>query len=145
MRPALGAILAAALPLAVVTPGPAASAPAPLAGTGWQLTSIETPAGPTDVPDPSMFTVVFGADGRASFRLDCNRGAGSWQAGADTPDSGQLSFGPIAATRMMCPQPSLDSRVGAALADVGGWRIDDGQLAMTPATGDTTLHWAPLP
>ena len=45
---------------------------------------------------------------------------------------------------MMCPQPPLDTRVSAALADIGGWRIDDGQLTMTPASGGTILHWAPL-
>ncbi|MCB0941381.1 MAG: META domain-containing protein [Mycobacterium sp.] len=132
-----------ALGSAMVTCGESAAATTPLAGSGWQLTSIESPAGPTTVDDPAAFTVAFDADGRAAFRLDCNRGGSSWQATAETPDSGTLSFGPIAVTRMMCPQPSLDDRVAAALADVGGWRIDDGRLAMTPATGDTILHWAP--
>lgn len=64
---------------------------------------------------------------------------------AATPDSGTLSFGPIAVTLMMCPQPSLDTRVAAALAGVRGWHIENGQLAMTPESGDTVLRWAPLP
>ena len=136
--------LGLAVGLAMVTCGESGAASTPLAGSGWKLTSIESPAGSTTVDDPAAFTVAFDADGRAAFRLDCNRGGGSWQATAETPDSGTLSFGPIAVTRMMCPQPSLDTRVSAALADIGGWRIDDGQLTMTPASGGTILHWAPL-
>jgi heat shock protein HslJ len=117
----------------------------PLTDTGWQLESIDSADGPTMVEGPSTFTVTFGADGHAAFLLDCNRGSGSWQATAATPDSGLLSFGPIAVTMRMCPQPSLDTRVAAALSGVGGWRIADGELTMTPASGDTALHWAPLP
>ena len=127
--------------LALATCAIAAADPTPLTDTGWQLVSIDSADGPTAVKDPSTFTVTFGADGHAAFLLDCNRGSGSWQA----TDSGTLSFGPIAVTLMMCPQPSLDTRVAAALSGVGGWRIEDGQLTMTPASGDTALHWAPLP
>ena len=111
--------------MALATCASAAADPTPLTDTGWQL--------------------AFGADGHAAFLLDCNRGSGSWQASAATPDSGTLSFGPIAVTLMMCPQPSLNTRVAAALSGVEGWRIEDGQLTMTPAPGDTALHWAPLP
>ena len=127
--------------LALATCAIAAADPTPLTDTEWQLVSIDSADGPTPVEGPSTFTVTFGADGHAAFLLDCNRGSGSWQA----TDSGTLSFGPIAVTLMMCPQPSLDTRVAAALSGVGGWRIEDGQLTMTPASGDTALHWAPLP
>ena len=127
--------------LALATCASAAADTTPLTDTGWQLVSIDSADGPTPVEGPSTFTVTFGADGHAAFLLDCNRGSGSWQA----TDSGTLSFGPIAVTLMMCPQPSLDTRVAAALSGVGGWRIEDGQLTMTPASGDTALHWAALP
>ena len=127
--------------LALATCASAAADTTPLTDTGWQLVSIDSADGPTPVEGSSTFTVTFGADGHAAFLLDCNRGSGSWQA----TDSGTLSFGPIAVTLMMCPQPSLDTRVAVALSGVGGWRIDDGQLTMTPASGDTALHWAPLP
>ncbi len=131
--------------LALATCGIAAADTTPLTDTDWQLVSIDSADGPTTLESPSTFTVTFGADGHAAFLLDCNRGSGSWQATAATPDSGTLSFGPIAVTLMMCPQPSLDTRVAAALSGVRGWRIEDGQLTMTPESGDTTLHWAPLP
>ena len=135
----------AALALTLATCAGAAADTTPLTDTGWQLTSIDSANGATGIQDPSTFTVTFGADGHAAFMLDCNRGCGSWQASAAAPDSGTLSFGPIAVTMMMCPQPSLDTRVAAALSGTGGWRIEDAQLTMTPASGDTTLHWAPLP
>ena len=131
--------------LALATCASAAADTTPLTDTGWQLTSIDSANGATGIQDPSTFTVTFVADGHAAFMLDCNRGSGSWQASAAAPDSGTLSFGPIAVTMMMCPQPSLDTRVAAALSGTGGWRIEDAQLTMTPASGDTTLHWAPLP
>ena len=130
--------------LALATCAIAAADPTPLTDTEWRLVSLDSADGPATVEGPSTFTVTFGADGQAAFQLDCNRGSGSWQATAPTPDSGSLSFGPIAVTLMMCPQPSLDSRVAAALSGVGGWHIQDGQLTMTPASGDTALHWAPL-
>lgn len=130
--------------LALLGCGTAAADPTPLSDTGWQLVSIDSPDGPTPVADPSAFTVTFGADGNAAFRLDCNRGSGSWQASSTAPDSGTLTFGPIAVTLMMCPQPSPDTRVAAALSSVGGWQISDGQLSLTPSSGDTTLRWAPL-
>jgi heat shock protein HslJ len=131
--------------LALATCASAAADATPLTDTGWQLVSIDSVDGTTGIADPSMFTVTFGADGLAAVLLDCNRGSGSWQATAVTPDSGTLSFGPIAVTLMMCPQPSLDSRVAAALSGVGGWRIEDGQLFITPASGTTTLRWTALP
>lgn len=128
--------------LALATCASAAADPTPMTDTGWRLVSLDSANGSTNVEGPSSFTVTFGADGQAAFQLDCNRGSGSWQATAATPDSGTLSFGPIAVTLMMCPQPSSDTRVAAALSGVGGWRIQDGQLTMTPATGDTTLRWS---
>jgi heat shock protein HslJ len=131
--------------LALATCGSAAADATPLTDTGWQLVSIDSVDGTMSIADPSTFTVTFGADGHAAFLLDCNRGSGSWQATTVTPDSGALSFGPIAVTLMMCPPPSLDTRVAAALSGVGGWRIGDGQLFMTPASGTTTLRWTALP
>ena len=73
-------------------------------------------------PPASHFTVAFGKDGQASFQLDCNRGSGTYQASPSSDGvSGSLTFGPIAATLMMCPQPSLDQTVSPALPHVRGY------------------------
>ena len=100
--------------------------------------------GTTTVPDPSKFTVSFGADGRAAFQIDCNRGNGSWEAVPSGEDSGALTFGPIAVTRMMCPQPSLDQRVSTALSQVRGYLIKDGQLHMSLLADSGILTWEPV-
>jgi len=118
----------------------------PLDGTSWRLLSLESMSdeqGTTTVPDPARYTVEFGTDGRAAFRIDCNRGNSTWQAEAASPDSGNLSFGPIATTRMACPQPSLDQTVSTALSYVRGFVIKDGRLRMSLLADGGILHWEP--
>ncbi len=116
-----------------------------LAGTSWQLVSIQSmddAQGTTTVPDPSKFTASFDTAGRASFLLDCNRGNGSYEAQPSTDGvSGTLTFGPIATTMMMCPQPSLDQRVSLALALVRGYLLKDDQLHMSQEADGGILDW----
>ena len=57
--------------------------------------------------------------------------------------SGTLTFGPIAVTRMMCPQPSLDQRVSTALSYVRTYLIKDGQLHMSLMADAGILTWEP--
>lgn len=117
-----------------------------LTGTTWQLVGIESMAPeqpPITVDDPSKYTVAFGDDGQAVFQVDCNRGNGTWQATAAAPDSGSLTFGPIALTRMYCPQPSLDSKVTAALGEVRSYLLADGRLHLSLAVDSGILHWEP--
>ncbi len=124
-----------------------AETPPTLDGTQWRLVAIQSmddQQGTTNVPDPSKYTVSFGTDGRAAFQIDCNRGNGSWEATPSDEDaSGTLTFGPIAVTRMMCPQPSLDQRVSEALSDVRTYLIRDRQLHMSMLADGGTLTWEP--
>ncbi|HTY28557.1 MAG TPA: META domain-containing protein [Mycobacterium sp.] len=118
----------------------------PLDGTSWRLVSMQSMSdeqGTTSVDDPSRYTVEFGTDGRAAFRIDCNRGTATWQASAASADSGSLSFGPIATTRMACPQPSLDQKVATALGYVRGFLLKDGLLHMSMLADGGILHWEP--
>ncbi len=141
-------IIAAAVALAATGCGPA-RATDPLTGTSWQLVSIESMAPDeqpsTAIDDPSKYTVAFGGDGRASFTVDCNRGSSSWQADAAAPDSGSLTFGPIALTRMFCPQPSADTQVAAALGRVRSFLLSDGQLHLSLEVDSGIMHWRPAP
>jgi heat shock protein HslJ len=62
---------------------PGSGRPPALAGNDWQLRSIQSmddAQGTTKIPDTQRYTVSFGPDGKATLRLDCNRGSGSWQA-----------------------------------------------------------------
>ncbi|MFM9033984.1 MAG: META domain-containing protein [Mycobacterium sp.] len=119
----------------------------PLTGTTWQLVGIESMAPDeqpsTTVEDPSEYTVTFGDDGKAGFRVDCNRGNSTWTSEAGASDSGTLSFGPIALTRMMCPQPSIDTKVAAALGRVRSYLISDGKLHLSLEADSGVMHWQP--
>ena len=123
------------------------SSPEPftLAGTSWRLVSIQSmddAKGTTPVPDPAKFTVAFGKDGQASFQLDCNRGSGTYQASPSGDGvSGSLTFGPIAVTLMMCPQPSLDQAVSQALSHVRGYIYKDAQLHLSQQADGGILSW----
>jgi heat shock protein HslJ len=121
--------------------------PTTLAGTQWRLVEIQSmddAQGTTKTPDPGKFTVDFGADGRAAFQIDCNRGNGSWEATPSGEDaSGTLIFGPIATTKMMCPQPSLDQSVAKALSNVRSYLIKDRQLHLPLLADGGILTWEP--
>jgi len=133
--------------LAMVANGSAGASTDGLVNTRWQLVSVETGDGqtPTEVDAPRKYTVAFDSDGYAAFRVDCNRGVGSWQAAAPTApsDVGSMSFGPIALTRMACPDPSLDQQVGAILAAVHSYRMADGHLSLIGDAG--VLNWDAVP
>lgn len=116
-----------------------------LEGTAWQLVSIQSmddAQGTTAVPDPSKFTVEFGKNGEAFFQLDCNRGKGTWKSEpGSSGDSGSVTFGPIATTLMLCPQPSLDQQVSTALGDVRSYLFEDGQLHLSQFADGGILNY----
>lgn len=132
--------------LALAGCGSAAAAD-PLTGTSWQLVSIDSMAPAeepsTTIDEPGLYSVTFGDDGRASFQVHCNRGSSTWQAEAAAPDSGSLTFGPIALTRMYCPQPSADTKVAAALGRVRSYLISDGRLHLSLEADGGIMNWKP--
>ena len=116
----------------------------PLAGTDWELHAIQSmddSQGTTHISDPGQLTVQFGADGRVSFKLDCNRGMGEWKLEAAGAESGKLSFGPIAATRALCPPPHLDERVVRDMAYVRSYLLKDGKLFMSLMADGGIYEW----
>lgn len=123
-----------ALLSACATPHPDTPAAHNLNGTTWQLHSIQATVEEQPVlivEHPERYTLSFHDDGRLSLRLDCNRGTGRWQATPSASgDSGQLTFGPIAMTRMFCPPPSLDTRVARDLGFVRSYLLRDGNLQL---------------
>lgn len=82
------------------------------AGARWHLLSIQSmddTQGGTRIDDPSRFSLHFQPDGQAVFRLDGNRGTGHYQVSPSADlSNGQMSFGPVAATRALCQPPHLD-------------------------------------
>jgi heat shock protein HslJ len=134
-------------PVAAACSSPPPPAPS-LAGTTWQLVEIQSmddSQGLTKVPDPGKYTVTFGDDGRAAFRIDCNRGNGSWETEAsEDGQSGSLTFGPIATTMMACPPPTIDQKVSTALPMVRGYLLKDNRLHMSQFADGDTLTWEPV-
>lgn len=143
---ALTACAALALPLSLGGCSRAEAAD-PFTGTAWQLVSIESMAPDerpsTTIDDPSAYTLDFGGDGRAAFRIDCNRGSATWTFVPAASDSGSLSFGPVAMTRMACQQPSVDAEVAAALGRVRSYLLSDGLLHLSTEADGGVMHWRP--
>jgi heat shock protein HslJ len=125
------------------TPAPAEEAAAPeLAGTAWRLLNIAEMDDSTDIPDdPSKYSLAFNPDGTASMRADCNRGNGSWTS--ESP--GQLQFGPIAATRAMCPPESLSDKFLAQFEWVRSYVLKDGHLFLATMADGAIIEFEPLP
>ncbi len=103
---------------------------------------VETFAGRA-VSSDAKVSIEIGADGVVSGSGGCNRFHGT----AKIAEGGALSFGPTAATRMMCePEVSeLEAGFFKSLEGVRGWRRDDAGLVLLDATGDTVLQLAASP
>lgn len=82
-----------------------------LVGITWQW--VETVYGDDSmvtVADPTRYTLTFMDDGSLAAQVDCNRGMGSF-----TTDGSSLTIGPLATTRMACPE---DSQANVFLQDL---------------------------
>jgi len=95
----------------------------------------------TTIAEPSKFTVTFGDDGKAGFLINCNRGNSTWQVEGASPDSGSLTFGPIAVTRMACPSPDNDAKVASAFGQVRSYLFKDGKLHLSLAADSGIMHF----
>jgi heat shock protein HslJ len=109
--------------------GGSAAAPAnggsELGGTSWQLLRFEGGDDTTLTPDdPTKYTLEFAAGGSLVARVDCNRGRGTWESSS----AGQLTFGPLALTRAMCPPGSMHDQVVRQLGFVRSYVLKDGHL-----------------
>ncbi|WP_158094294.1 META domain-containing protein [Erythrobacter donghaensis] len=81
----------------------------PLTGTEWQLVAIDT-SGSTTTLTPALqsrHTIAFMDAGEMQLQLDCNRGRSTWTAGQPANGAGSIAIGPVAGTKMLCPEPSF--------------------------------------
>lgn len=118
--------------LLLLTAASAGAQPTPagsgLAGTSWQLVRFQGGDDTVLTPrDRTRYTVEFGADGRVSARIDCNRGSGTWTS----TGSGQLQFGPMALTRAMCPPGSMHDKIAKDWTFTRSYVIRDGHLFLS--------------
>lgn len=125
-------LAAACAPKAPTPPVPPPLPHASLTGGWWHLVEIRS----RDVvrpTDPLRYTVTFHGGGAVDMQLDCNKGRGKYSAGT----KGEMSFGPIAVTKMFCGQTSLGDRVGRDMGDVRSYAIDGNQLSMKLSDGSS--------
>jgi len=110
------------------------------AGTTFAWLGTDAGGARRNVPaDPTRYTIAFEASGRATLRLDCNRGSAQWER-----DGGKLVLSPVAATKMMCPRGSLDTSFANDLSRVESWRVEGGTLVLTGRDG-STMRLRPMP
>ena len=128
-----------------VLPGTVNAPPPPMAAAGdslltntvWTWHGTQLPDGSRIAPEtPERYTILFQPGGTASVRADCNRGSGSYLL-----SGGQLSFGPIALTKMMCPSGSRDGDFLRGLAAVTRQRWSGDDLVLDLAGGGGTMRF----
>jgi heat shock protein HslJ/uncharacterized lipoprotein YbaY len=137
----LFAVTLVALTLTVQAAAESQSSSTSLAGTSWQLVRVQSSDEKTITPDDrSKYTITFGRDGRASIRLDCNRGSGSYES----KEPNHLEFGRFALTLMMCTPGSLHNRIARDLGSVRSYVIKDGHLFLSLMADGGIYEFEPL-
>jgi heat shock protein HslJ len=116
-------------------PAPLPGGPLTLQGTAWKWLQTELPAGAgAQVSDPVRYTLEFLSDSTVSVLADCNRGSGAYSRNGD-----RLTLGPLAATRMVCPEGSLGVEFLGQLSTVTAAAAADGSLRLALADGRTMV------
>lgn len=100
-----------------------------LVGSGWRLASV---AGKDYQGDKERAPrIEFGDDGRVSGYGGCNQFSGSFERNGEN-----LSFGPIAATKMACKGiGDLERDFFRALGDARRFHLEDDRLVLLDGTG----------
>ena len=104
-----------------------------LEGVPWVLAAgIDVEGWETAAPSASF------EDGRITGSTGCNRYGGPY-----TVDGSTLEVGLLMQTLIGCPPPAgeVESAFVAALEQVAGWRIEDGELALLDAEDDELLRF----
>lgn len=117
-----------------------------LAGTHWRLVefqSMDDRQGTTRPSEGSLYTMWLHGDGTVAMQLGCNRATGTWSAapGSDAA-SGRFEFGPLAATRALCPPPSMDESIVAQSQFVRSYLLKDGRLYLSLMADGGIYVWA---
>jgi len=108
----------------------------PLVGTTWTLTTIASGDAVSSVLSGTEVTAAFTADATVSGSGGCNRYSGSYTWTGD-----QLSFAPLASTKMACADDVM-AQEGAFLASmeqVASFAIDGSQLTLSDDSGALLL------
>ncbi len=99
-----------------------------LAGSEWGVEGEDLPF------------IQFGSDGRVSGNSGCNRFTGSYEAAED----GSIKIGPLAATRMACPEPAMsaEAKFLSALDAARRYERDGIRLSLRGEDGSVLMDLA---
>ena len=123
-----GIAIVASFLTSAVAHGQKSSGSSALSGTSWQLVKFQGPDERTFSPDDkSKYTITFGANGRVTIRVDCNRGSSTWKA----TTKGELQFGSWSRTTAKCGPGSLHDQIVTEGAAVRNFVIKDGHLFLS--------------
>jgi heat shock protein HslJ len=108
-----------------------------------EFQSMDDAQGTTRPSEGSLYTMWLHGDGTVAMQLNCNRATGSWSAtpGSDGT-SGQFAFGPLAATRALCPPPSMDESIVFQSSYVRSYLLKDDRLYLSLMADGGIYVWA---
>ena len=113
-----------------------------ISGTSWQLVRFKAPDEQTYTPgDKSKYTITFGANGRVTARVDCNRANSTWKA----TEKGELQFGSWSRTTAKCGPGSLHDQIVTEGASVRNFVIKDGHLFLSGMAAGGYYELEPVP
>lgn len=109
---------------------------AKLAGTSWKLVSYGSVEGQISAVEGIDTKLDFGSDGSVSGSMGCNRFSGSYIQKGDS-----LTFSPIAATEMACPEPQMTQESSAfqVMVETVKFKLKEDTLTIISADGKSKL------
>ena len=115
-------------------PGP--QDPTALQGESWILTQMLTAGGQTEVVQTGVSAQFDGST--ISGTAGCNTYNASYEA-----DGSEISFGPIAATKKICPEDeqSTEDRYLQLLAEIGSYEVSGRSMSMNETDGTPVLQF----
>lgn len=115
---------------------PGTQDPAALEGESWILTQMLTAGGQTQIVEVGVNAEFDGST--ISGTAGCNSYNASYEA-----SGGDISFGPIAATKKICPEDeqSTEDRYLQLLAEIGSYEVSGRSMSMNDTDGTPVLQF----
>ena len=102
-----------------------------LAGTVWQLQTLEGEPAPGGAGGKPADLQLLAEDQRAAGFSGCNRFTGGYSTEGDAVTGNPLSFGPLAGTMMACAEgDELERRYLVALGEVNAYLLEEQTLSL---------------
>ena len=122
------------------TPPPSAG-PSGLGGTAWRLVRFQGGDSTILTPDDrAKYTLQFRTDGTLTARIDCNRVHGTWTSSGPS----ELTLGPLALPRALCPPGSLHDRIVRDWNFVRSYVLQGGHLFLSLLADAGTYEFEPM-